>query len=119
MSGRSKLSGYVRRGGYITEDRVPLQILMPLKLKQSVSGKSASDSGVACIQEMSVMFACLKSNNFSESRCPKEIASFQKCCTENAQAKKHRKEMERKGILNPGEKNLSHKQVGQLLKKFP
>jgi hypothetical protein len=34
---------------------------------------------VACLHEMSVMFACFKNNDFNEALCSKEISSFQNC----------------------------------------
>jgi len=33
----------------------------------------------ACLQEMAVLFACMKTNDFNQSLCTKEIGTFQKC----------------------------------------
>jgi len=42
------------------EKDVPFQEILPLRLKNSVSGKADSGNDVACLQEMGVLFACLK-----------------------------------------------------------
>lgn len=101
------------------KEPVPFQELLPLKLKGQVSGKGEKSSDVVCLHEMSVLFACLKKNDFNQSMCSKEIGSFQKCYTTSLSKKQTKKEHESKGILTPGQKNLTHKQVNQLLKRFP
>lgn len=98
---------------------VPFQQILPLQLKPGVSGKGDKVSEVCCLQEMSVMFACFKSNEFNQQACSKEIQSFQKCYLNNLESKKTKKERELKGVLTPGEKRLSHKQLNLLLSKFP
>lgn len=103
----------------VPQEPVPFEQIMPLKLKATISGKGGRGSEVCCIQEMSIMLACLKKNDFSEQLCPKEIQAFKKCYVTNLETKKVREEKESKGILTPGEKNLSHKQVNILLKKYP
>ncbi|KAG8230770.1 hypothetical protein J437_LFUL017828 [Ladona fulva] len=95
------------------------QELLPLKLKTSVSGKGDKTSDVACIQEMSVLFACLKKNEFNQTPCSNEIQSFSKCYKNFLDTKSQRKEMERKGILIHGEKKLNFKQINLLMKHYP
>ncbi|KAJ8941720.1 hypothetical protein NQ318_023316 [Aromia moschata] len=51
--------------------------------------------------------------------CSKEVEAFKKCYTGHLESKRTRKEKEAKGILAPGEKSMSHKQLNMLLKKFP
>lgn len=109
----------VPRSKHIKEKDVEFQQILPLKLRGFVSGKSDSISEVSCIHEMSVMFACFKDNDFNQSLCSKEIDKFQRCYTSHLTTKKAKKEKEAKGILTPGEKKLSHKQVNTLLKMFP
>lgn len=41
-----------------------------------------SVTDVSCLQEMAVMFACMKANDFREAKCTPEIDSFTKCYTE-------------------------------------
>jgi len=38
---------------------------------------------VTCLQEMAVMFACMKANDFRESKCSEEIETFNKCHKEH------------------------------------
>jgi hypothetical protein len=68
---------------------------------------------------MTILLACMKKNNFQESFCSAEVAEFKKCHKDHMDAKKLSQMKERQGILNPGERKMSHKQANQLLKKFP
>ena len=36
--------------------------------------------GLVCLQEMSLMLACLKKQEFDQSSCATEIESFSLCC---------------------------------------
>ncbi|XP_017768519.1 PREDICTED: coiled-coil-helix-coiled-coil-helix domain-containing protein 1 [Nicrophorus vespilloides] len=101
------------------ETSVPYQEILPLKLKQRVSGKGDNSSDVCCIQEMSLMLACFKLNEFDQSLCSKEVQNFSKCYQGHLQTKQKQKEMDEKGILRMGERNLSHKQLNKYLRKFP
>lgn len=104
---------------YATREPVPFQERLPLKLKNRVSGKGDNSNNVSCLYEMSLLFACFKENDFNQTLCSKEIANFQKCFTESTAKKTIRKEKEAKGILTPGEKKMSSRQINQLLKSFP
>ncbi|KAK9510946.1 hypothetical protein O3M35_005617 [Rhynocoris fuscipes] len=68
---------------------------------------------------MSILFACLKRNNFNETPCSKEVTEFKKCWTENAIKHRQNKLREKEGELSPGENKLSHRQISALLQKFP
>ncbi|XP_056631915.1 coiled-coil-helix-coiled-coil-helix domain-containing protein 1 [Diorhabda sublineata] len=103
----------------IPKEPVPFKELLPLKLKGAVSGKGGKSSDVCCIYEMSIMFACFKENEFNQAVCSKEIESFKKCYKNHLDAKKLKEEKEAKGVLTPGEKKMSHKQLNALLRKFP
>ncbi|XP_046979816.1 coiled-coil-helix-coiled-coil-helix domain-containing protein 1 [Schistocerca americana] len=98
---------------------VPFQEILPLKLKGSVSGKGDKTSKASCVQEMAVMLACLKQNEFDQAMCSSEIKIFQDCVKEYDEKKKLKDTQEKLGILTPGERNLSHKQINQLLRRFP
>ncbi|PSN54693.1 hypothetical protein C0J52_01075 [Blattella germanica] len=74
---------------------------------------------VACLQEMAIMFACFKNNDFNQELCSKEIGTFQKCYKTFLDDKQIRKNEEQKGIITPGDKNLSSKQLNKYLKRFP
>ncbi|XP_014287186.1 small ribosomal subunit protein mS37 [Halyomorpha halys] len=112
-------SGYIPRGSYANPKLVPFEEVLPLKLRNMVSGKGDKSSSGACVQEMSVMFACLKKHDFKQSPCAKEISSFQNCYTTHKEQLAQKQQLEKKGLLVPGEKQLSHKQANLLLKKFP
>lgn len=101
------------------KEPVPFQEILPLKLKNRVSGKGDNLSEVCCLHEMSVLFACFKTHDFAQSPCSKEMESFQKCYLAHLEKVRIRKEREAKGILTPGERKMSHKQVNLLLKNFP
>ncbi|CAH2234230.1 uncharacterized protein LOC120633239 [Pararge aegeria] len=98
---------------------VPFQMLLPLRLKKSVSGKGDKLKEAACMQEMAVMFACFKKSEFDQEQCLKEVSSFQTCYNEYNERAKLQREQGKKGILVPGEKSLTHRQLNQLLKSFP
>lgn len=98
---------------------VPFVEILPLKLRAGVSGKGGKVSEVCCIYEMSLMFSCLKQNEFEEIGCAKEIDNFKKCYVNHTLAKKTKQEREAKGLLIPGEKSLPSKQLNMLLKQFP
>lgn len=100
------------------EAAVPFQEILPLKLKNSVSGKGDKTNDVACMQEMSILFACLKNNDFNESLCNKEVTTFNKCYKTFLDKKQVTKITQSKGILTPG-KDLNFKQVNKILKKYP
>ncbi|TRY68134.1 hypothetical protein DNTS_030015 [Danionella cerebrum] len=84
-----------------------LKTKKPLVLLNTI-GYVKSDKGDAtCLTEMSFMMACWKENEFQNSACSKEIASFYTCVKEaNAQA--------------PGKGDrLLTKEINTLLRRFP
>jgi predicted hydrocarbon binding protein len=99
-------------------NKVKFQEILPLKLKNSVSGKSDSESNVACLQEMTILLACMKKNDFNEPLCNKEIGTFQNCYTSFLDKSFAMKKTQNKGILTPG-KNLNYKQLNKFLKLHP
>lgn len=107
--------------GRLTQDpnNVPFQEILPLKLKNQVSGKGEKSSDVACLHELSILFACLKENEFNQTICNKEINNVQTCYKNFLDHKRIKKEQDKKGIITTGQRNLSHKQLNRFLKKFP
>lgn len=99
-------------------NNVPFQEILPLRIRNAVSGKGDKTSDVACLQEMSVLFACLKDNEFTEKFCPKEIASFQKCYKVHLTKRFEASRQENQGIVTPG-KNLHYKQLNKYLRRYP
>ncbi|XP_055539511.1 uncharacterized protein LOC129726620 [Wyeomyia smithii] len=100
------------------ESKVPFQEILPLKLKNTVSGKTDKTSDVACLQEMAVMFSCLKTNEFDESLCAKEVSTFKKCYKVYIDKKAAKKETSGKGTLVPG-RDLNYKQLNKVLRQYP
>ncbi|CAH0695991.1 unnamed protein product [Spodoptera exigua] len=98
---------------------IPFKMLLPLQLKKTVSGKGDKLKEAACMQEMAVMFACFKKADFDQTECLKEVAAFQGCYKEYNDRITTQREQGKKGILVPGEKKLTHRQLNQLLKSFP
>ncbi|XP_013196959.2 uncharacterized protein LOC106139990 [Amyelois transitella] len=101
------------------KEPVPFQQLLPLALKKTVSGKSDKLKESACMQELAVMFACFKKHDFNQQECFKEVTLFQNCYADFSKKLAVQREQGKKGILVPGEKNLTHRQMNQLLKAFP
>ncbi|KAJ0174012.1 hypothetical protein K1T71_010158 [Dendrolimus kikuchii] len=97
---------------------VPFQMLLPLELKKTVSGKGDKLKEAACMQELAVMFACFKKSDFNQEECMKEVTTFQNCYNDYKTRWESQREKGKKGILVPGEKNLTHRQTNQLLKRF-
>uniref|UniRef100_A0A1A9WI50 CHCH domain-containing protein n=1 Tax=Glossina brevipalpis TaxID=37001 RepID=A0A1A9WI50_9MUSC len=100
------------------EKKVPFQEILPLRLKDRVSGKADSGSDVACLQEMSILFACLKDNDFVEKYCPKEISQFKKCYKNYMDTKQVQKANINQGIITPGY-NLNYRQLNKYMRRFP
>ncbi len=77
------------------------------------------DSGteVACLQELTVLFASMKNNDFNENKCSKEISTLQKNYKEFLDKKFELKHKDSK-ILTAG-RVLNSKQVNKYLKGFP
>ncbi|CAB3231826.1 unnamed protein product [Arctia plantaginis] len=101
------------------KEPVPFQMLLPLQLKKTVSGKGDKLKEAACMQEMALMFACFKKSDFNQQECLKEVAAFQGCYNEYNKRMTTQREQGKKGILVPGEKKLTHRQLNQLMRSFP
>lgn len=98
---------------------VMFEELLPLKLKNKVSGKGDRTKERVCVHEMSVMFACFKKNEFDQSRCSDEINKFQACANKNHVDKFKRKKDLREGNITVGKDNLTPREINYLLKKHP
>ncbi|KAG6458485.1 uncharacterized protein LOC115448856 [Manduca sexta] len=98
---------------------VPFQMLLPLSLKKTVSGKGDKLNEAACMQEMALMFACFKKSEFNQQECLKEVSEFKSCYKSYSEKMSTLRKQGKKGILVPGEKKLTHRQMNELLKRFP
>nr|CAH0111399.1 unnamed protein product [Daphnia galeata] len=96
---------------------VPFQEILPLKLKDSVSGKGDKTSDVACLQDMAVMLACFKKHDFNQALCSKEISSFQSCYTNFENNRKQANSVE--NTVANAKSRLPYKTLNQILKKYP
>lgn len=104
---------------WVSPEEVKFQELLPLKLRNFVSGKREKTGEAVCIHELSILFACLKKNDYSQNVCSKEFDVFRKCYSTVLQNKTVMKAQDKKGDTSPGSKNLTHKQISSLLKKHP
>ncbi|KAK7022017.1 hypothetical protein SK128_025260 [Halocaridina rubra] len=97
----------------------PYNNILPMALRDQVSGKSNKQQATACLQEMTLMLACFKNADFDQSLCAKEIELFKKCNEEYMASKRLKKEQDRGTELIPNAKKLSFKHINVLLKKYP
>lgn len=98
---------------------VQFEELLPLKLKDKVSGKGDRANVRACVYEMSIMFACLKKNEFDQPSCSSEIEKFELCSKKHFADKFKRKQDVREGNISVGNSNLTPREINYLLKKHP
>lgn len=57
-------------------NNVPFKAVLPMKLRNHVSGKSDRQKLAPCIQELTVFFARLKEHEFNDELCAKETAAL-------------------------------------------
>lgn len=76
-----------------------------------------SQVSVACLQEMSVVFAALKDNDFNEKHCAREIQALQKANIE-AMNRAREDKLKNSGQISTIGKDLNSKQLNRYLKKF-
>ncbi|XP_037926659.1 coiled-coil-helix-coiled-coil-helix domain-containing protein 1 [Hermetia illucens] len=100
------------------ESIVPFQEILPLRLKNRVSGKADSQTEVACLQEMTILFTCLKENDFQESLCSKEVQTFNKCYKTFMDTSFQAKKVDSQGAVKPG-KDLNYKQLNKYMRRYP
>ncbi|KAK2718512.1 small ribosomal subunit protein mS37-like [Artemia franciscana] len=91
--------------------------ILPMKLKNSVSSKSERATDSMCLQEMSLMLACLKRNEFDQSVCSKEIQEFSKCTVAQMEQRQLRLKQNSEGFVAAGEKKLPVQQLNRYLEK--
>lgn len=98
---------------------VKFEELLPLKLKNKVSGKGDRSKDRVCVHEMSIMFACFKKNEFDQTQCSDEINNFQVCANTQYANKYKRKQDMLKGNISTDKDNLTPREINYLLKKHP
>lgn len=68
---------------------------------------------------MSLVFACMKKNDFEMNYCNKEIEDFQKCTAAQIKTLKHKKQLQQLDIPTPNNTQYTNKQLTYLLRKYP
>ncbi|KAI5704469.1 coiled-coil-helix-coiled-coil-helix domain-containing protein 1 [Diaphorina citri] len=101
------------------ENRVKFDPILPLELKNRVSGKGGDSKKAGCIQEMSMAFSCLKANDFVQTNCAKEIKDFIACADLRRSNKYIKKQEFHKKEISIGDKDLKAWEIDALLKKYP
>uniref|UniRef100_L7M2I2 CHCH domain-containing protein n=1 Tax=Rhipicephalus pulchellus TaxID=72859 RepID=L7M2I2_RHIPC len=103
------------------EPPVPFRQLLPMQLKDKVSGKRDRQKDVACLPEMMTLFSCLAEKNYDSNNCSKEVTAFQGCFNKFLKQNAQYKATGSLGILTPGLKasQLTSQQANALLKKYP
>nr|XP_008112460.1 PREDICTED: coiled-coil-helix-coiled-coil-helix domain-containing protein 1 [Anolis carolinensis] len=87
----------------------------PLVLANRVSNRRLRQGEATCITEMSLMMACWKQNEFSDTACAQEIQMFYDCAAKAEAERKEKIRQESIGLTG----NLTPKQVNKLLSRFP
>uniref|UniRef100_A0A0X3PA19 Coiled-coil-helix-coiled-coil-helix domain-containing protein 1 n=1 Tax=Schistocephalus solidus TaxID=70667 RepID=A0A0X3PA19_SCHSO len=92
-------------------------------LKNQVSGKGEKEPRAVCVEEMLLMLACLKTNDFEEKPCSQLIDTFN-ICVRDAEARRRRSKEERKqGIFTSAaddeSSRISSVKINRILRKFP
>ncbi|OXU26761.1 hypothetical protein TSAR_000894 [Trichomalopsis sarcophagae] len=100
-------------------NKTPFQEILPLRLKDRVSGKSDKKAEGSCLQEMIIVLSCLQKNEYENKLCQKEVDQFKSCFQKFQDVSFQSKRAKEKGILVPGDKNLTHKQVKKLFNMRP
>lgn len=72
-----------------------------------------------CLLELTVVISCLQKNEYENKLCQKEVDKFNLCYKDFLRDSFYAKRAQEKGILLPGEKNLTHKQIRKLFKLRP
>ncbi|XP_012252410.2 coiled-coil-helix-coiled-coil-helix domain-containing protein 1 isoform X2 [Athalia rosae] len=101
------------------EKKVPFQAILPLKLRSTVTGKGEKTSDVSCLQEMAVLFICLKEKDFNESMCSKEVQQFQICYKASLEKKALRKQAEAAGTVGATPATATPNIINRILRRFP
>ncbi|XP_065206758.1 small ribosomal subunit protein mS37 [Planococcus citri] len=101
------------------EKHIKFRPEMRMELRSNVAGNKQKFSSGACIQEMFIMMACLKKNEFDQTMCTNETNKFRQCNESYFANRDQKIKNQRSGIVTPGLKDLSAPQVNTLLKDFP
>ncbi|KAG5307529.1 CHCH1 protein, partial [Pseudoatta argentina] len=102
------------------EKKVPFKEVMPLKLKNSVSGKNQKTAEKGCLLQMSLLLTCLEENEYEDKRCIPELKALNQCYQVYTSSIERVHSLKDQIIPVPDtNKNLTHKQITYLLRKYP
>lgn len=95
--------------------------MLPMQLKDRVSGKTGRQNDVACLPEMMTLFSCLAEKSYDSLNCSKEVSAFERCYDAHRAKKAQYRATGSLGILTPGQKasELTSQQANTLLRKYP
>ncbi|XP_011498475.1 PREDICTED: uncharacterized protein LOC105362688 [Ceratosolen solmsi marchali] len=114
-----RLTSYVLKARTPQSDKVPLQEILQLKLKNKVSGKYDQKNEGSCVHEVLNLIGCLSDNQYENHKCSAEAEKLDLCYTRYRASKADLKYAKQKGLLMPGQKKFTHMQIRTLLKKYP
>ncbi|XP_029170528.1 coiled-coil-helix-coiled-coil-helix domain-containing protein 1 [Nylanderia fulva] len=101
------------------ENKVPFKAMLPLKLKNHVSSKNQKVTEHGCLQELSLLITCLDQNEYDDARCIPQFKVLDHCYKTYLKNVK-RTQMEQEQVVPvPNSKNLTHKQITHLLRRYP
>lgn len=101
------------------EERVKFDPILPLELKNRVSGKGGDAKKAGCVQEMTVAFSCLKANDFAQTNCAQEIKNFIECANNRRSEKFIKKQEFHNKTMSTGTKDLKAWEIDAMLRKYP
>ncbi|XP_076458096.1 small ribosomal subunit protein mS37-like isoform X2 [Babylonia areolata] len=95
------------------------KIVLPPALRDYVSNKNDNAASAYCVEEMSVMMACWKRNDFNQQKCSQELASFYKCAATAEAGQRAAREAAKQGKSVVSSGRYPSSQVNKMLKRFP
>ncbi|KAL5966301.1 Coiled-coil-helix-coiled-coil-helix domain-containing protein 1 [Taenia solium] len=121
------LSKLYRRGSHrrFDLDFFKCNYYRDLILKNKVSGKGEKETRAVCVEEIALMLACLKTNDYEEKPCSQVIDVFKKCVAAAELRRERNKQARHLGQFNansvdPDEvRKFSSIHINRALRKFP
>lgn len=101
------------------ENKVPLNIVSSVNLKNHVSNKGIKTIEDNCLHELAIFLTCLRENGYENSNCVKEFTKLDLCTKQYKKNVAELKVARQKEDPEPNAKFLTGKQVTNLLKKNP
>ncbi|XP_012175765.1 coiled-coil-helix-coiled-coil-helix domain-containing protein 1 isoform X2 [Bombus terrestris] len=100
-------------------NKVPFYEVMPLELKNRVSGGTVKTLEDKCLYEMTLLFGCWKKGDFEDGTCNNEVKNLYECYNKYMKSAAVNKELQRIEVPAPNAKNLTSKQITYLLRMYP